>query len=129
MALDYFWNIVFYCGCRHFLAKTTLYFDQKKMPTWVSGQTKDIKILQKLQRDSRYYSIFKSATVAHSILMIAQLKSKFCVVLMNFSFLKELFYSFIILCVFLIIQTILNSQYVIVSPVDLGIGDEWLHPF
>ena len=32
MALDYFWNIVFYCGCRHFLAKTTLYFDQKKMP-------------------------------------------------------------------------------------------------
>ena len=57
MALDYFWNIVFYGGCRHFLAKTTLYFDQKKMPTWVSGQTKDIKILQKLQRDSRYYSI------------------------------------------------------------------------
>lgn len=55
MALDYFWNIVFYCGCRHFLAKTTLYFDQKKMPTWVSGQTKDIKILQKLQRDSRYF--------------------------------------------------------------------------
>ena len=100
MALDYFWNIVFYCGCRHFLAKTTLYFDQKKMPTWVSGQTKDIKILQKLQRDSRYYSIFKSATVAHSILIIAQLKSKFCVVLMNFSFLKELFYSFIILYIF-----------------------------
>lgn len=42
MALDYFWNIVFYCGCRHFLAKTTLYFDQKKMPTWVSGQTKEL---------------------------------------------------------------------------------------
>ena len=91
MALDYFWNIVFYCGCRHFLAKTTLYFDQKKMPTWVSGQTKDIKILQKLQRDSRYYSIFKSATVAHSILLIAQLKSKFCCSFNEFQFFKGAF--------------------------------------
>ena len=39
MALDYFWNIVFYCGCRHFLAKTTLYFDQKKnaqMDEWAN---------------------------------------------------------------------------------------------
>lgn len=38
MALDYFWNIVFYGGCRHFLARTALYFDQKKahMDEWAN---------------------------------------------------------------------------------------------
>ena len=43
------------CRCCHFLAKTTLYFDQKKMLIWVSGQTKDIKIIQKPHRNARYY--------------------------------------------------------------------------
>ena len=58
MALGYFFFFLFYCGCRHFLAKTTLYFDQKKCPEkdqWAKLRT--LTVIQKLQRDSRYYSI------------------------------------------------------------------------
>ena len=38
MALDYFWNIVFYCGCRHFLARTPLYLIKKnaQMDEWAN---------------------------------------------------------------------------------------------
>jgi len=105
--LGHFWNILFYGGCFHFLARIALYFDQKKTPPWLSGQTKDLTIIQKLQRDSFYnYTCYVNRQLGLNIssfiiLLIPQLKSAFCSSFNEFWFFKGAFFIASSFCGFL----------------------------